>query len=97
MRVCEKGVTHALHIFSEGPHGLSLANQDWVDGKFGVQYTITQMLRITEKIQNGEIELPAGNIENSEQTRQVISTDRAPNEEVAVWPDIADTWLMKVM
>jgi acetyl esterase/lipase len=94
---CRKnGVPFALHIFSEGPHGLSLSNREWADGKFGDAYTYAQIEKTVEKIQNEEITV-------SSELRQYFMTllanvpsEREPYPEVAIWPELACCWLDRV-
>jgi acetyl esterase/lipase len=44
------GVPYALHIFTEGHHGLSLANAEWSEGHFGEPYTMAQTFAVMEAL-----------------------------------------------
>lgn len=94
----EKGVPYALHIFSDGNHGLSLSNDVWVSNQYGEPYTTKQAQRILEKIRTGELTV-------SEEDRMRIEElshmgigpkEELVREEVAVWPVLAHGWLRKV-
>lgn len=96
----EKGVKYALHIFSEGPHGLSLANQDWADGNFGIPYTAEQLTRIIEKAKSGEIPIPqeiTAMFASFEEQGKVALEKNKPNEEVAIWSELATQWLKMIL
>ncbi|MFV0556873.1 MAG: alpha/beta hydrolase [Lactovum sp.] len=89
-------VPFAAHIFSKGAHGLSLANERWAAGEYGEKYTMEQVYKILEAIENDEIKLP-------EQIKELLKeqfSDKKPeinyrrvNHEVASWMDLADEWL----
>lgn len=89
------GVTFALHIFSHGPHGLSLANQDWADGKFGEYYAYAQIVKVVESIRNFSVSVSP---EVTDYLTGILSDvpKSQPNEEVAVWPDLAHQWLENI-
>lgn len=92
----ESGVPFALHIFSDGPHGLSVANSAWGDGQFGDCYPNAQMVKVVEKIQNGEISVSPETTGNLVRLISDEPKKRKPNEEVAVWPELAHTWLKRI-
>ena len=91
-------IPYALHVFSAGPHGLSLANEDWACQRFGGEYNLEQFRRLREAIE-------AGKIPDTEFNRKTVENGllpwqegvRDPNRdiwpEVAVWPQLADMWL----
>ncbi|SDN78349.1 alpha/beta hydrolase [Alkalicoccus daliensis] len=58
-----KGVKLEHHVFGNGKHGLSLANEAWIKGEWAYkehgQYTITQMLETLEHHVEKRIELPS--------------------------------------
>lgn len=95
-------VGYALHVFSDGHHGLSLADGVWASGEYGEPYTMEQIYNIVEKVKAGDIVL-----EENEKVRFLKEHDRSernnqdkiqeyPHEEVALWPDLAEKWLKKV-
>lgn len=94
---CRKhGIPFALHIFSDGPHGLSVADRDWADGHFEDTYADEQTRRVIAKIQSGELRVPpevkADLLGRSGETWQ----GKEPNEEAAVWPELSHLWLKRV-
>ena len=94
------GIKHALHIFSEGPHGLSLADSDWAAGNWGTGHTTEQADLVLAAVGRGEIEL-------NDDTREIVARyedpdrrakqKRSENKEVAIWPDIAELWLSDIL
>lgn len=98
----------AYHVFSHGQHGLSLANEDWASGKFGEPYTMEQTMSIIAYFQANNIPVPeqlkgliqmtsASNMEEvSEESKAALDAMKA-NDEVAFWPELADTWLQKIL
>jgi len=98
---CRKaGVIFSLHIFSEGPHGLSLADDDWAAGRWGSEHTNEQMRLVMEKVSKGEIELTP---EGKEAAAWFSNPDkktfpeRKVNSEAAQWPEMAEIWLSRVL
>ena len=92
------GVPFAYHVFSGGPHGMSLADDDWVKARFGTPYTMEQNDQVIQAVLSGAI--PA-----SEETKQALSAMasgqdfqlplKEPDPEVSAWPLLAWTWLSK--
>lgn len=97
---CKKHkVPFAHHVFSEGVHGLSLADEVWAGGEVGGTYTKDQIVKMADAIQKEEIEL-------SEAAKKVVTDyleeskrakDREPNPEAAIWPELAAGWLKKIL
>lgn len=51
---CRKaGVLFAHHVFSKGKHGLSLANEQWLNEEYGEPYTLEQIRKLAERIKEG--------------------------------------------
>lgn len=95
-------IRFALHVFTEGRHGLSLADQVWANGEFGEPYTMEQIDNIVNKVKSGDIILSedakANLLERFDKNEDSDSQETVleqPNEEVAVWPELADKWLKK--
>lgn len=95
---CRKsGVPHAHHVFSGGPHGLSLADEVWASQDFGEPYTMDQVFRIVSAVKDGTIPMPEE--AKKELLAQLswsegeVKAEFQPVEEAAVWPDLAVTWL----
>lgn len=95
----EKGVPYALHIFSDGVHGLSLCNEAWVSNQYGEAYTTRQARLVLERIQAGEVKVNKEDHQRIEDlTRMGIGPkEELVREEVAVWPHAAELWLRKAM
>ncbi len=98
-------VPYALHIFSEGGHGLSTADEKWVNREFGEPYTFEQIFKVAEAINKGELKLPKDIEQNTLESEKFIRDflsgkldfGHVPNPEVAVWLDIAEKWLDKTL
>lgn len=82
-----EGVPFAYHVFSDGQHGLSLANEDWASGRFGVPYSLAQIECTVSFFKEHNIAIP-------EEANPAFNKVK-PNKEVAVWPELADAWLEK--
>lgn len=99
MALKQAGVPFEHHVFPKGRHGLSLANEDWANGRFGEPYVMEQMMGIAEAAKNGEIEAPqeAMGFLNFFIHPEAVDTTSfpagVPVKEVAVWPDLADVWM----
>lgn len=92
----EKGVPVACHIFSEGEHGLSLADEDWAQWRKQSPYTEEQRIKVKERIKSGELSVPEAALrELEEEERQQEQPPRTPQPEVAVWPVLADAFMRK--
>lgn len=93
----EKGVPVASHIFSDGEHGLSLADEDWVNWRKQSDYTLEQQVRIVEKIKSGELIIPeeVRKALEEEEKAQTQLQPRSVHPEVAAWPEMADAFLKK--
>ena len=102
-------VSFELHVFGNGGHGLSLANEDWASGNYGGHYTMQQFLETLEFCIENRIELsPPFN--NLREIPEGISVKEAiiqgmreftpptnPDEGIAIWPILAHNWLKKVL
>lgn len=100
----ENGVPFAHHVFSEGRHGLSLANEKWANGEYGEPYTMEQTLKIAENVKNGNIQVSEEvkesflpQFERSEEETKALLAENSPNDEVAVWPVLAHQWIKAVL
>ena len=96
IEACRKhGVPCAFHMFSKGRHGLSLADEDWAEGRKQDPYTTEQIGCIIEKVKAGELTLPAGMQEKFSGGGDFPAN--IPDPEVAVWPILADAFLQSHM
>lgn len=101
-------IPFAYHVFSNGQHGLSLANEEWALGQFGKPFTMEQTIFIAAYFKANNIPVPE-QLEALIQMNSASSMDEIPevfketmgtmkaNDEVAVWPELADTWLHNVL
>lgn len=96
----EKGIQHAMHLFSWGPHGTSLANEEWASKMhFGEKYTFDQLAMIMDAIQRNEIELSEKRKKEFLQAIPPMFQDETPGQsypELTVWPDLADAFLKEL-
>lgn len=94
----DKGIPFAYHIFSEGPHGMSLADDDWVHGRFGEPYTMEQTFRAMQAIEGGTVEVEEEVKKMLFSFQNMQSMELPINEvdpEVSVWPEMVVRWLLK--
>ena len=99
----KNGILYALHVFSEGKHGLSVGTQDWADNKYAANYPAAQLNALADACKNGEFEL---HDERAIQMLQFFTMEERPElpeeyrsypvPEVQIWPLLADQWLKKV-
>lgn len=107
---CKKaGVSYAHHVFSEGMHGLSIANEDWLEGRYGEPYTMEQVIRLIGLIREGKSGMPAeladqieeqcGFHKNAEELWQpeVKAWLQETVKEAGLWPALAKRWLEKTL
>ena len=100
----DHGIIHAHHVFSNGKHGLSLANEAWANGEYGDTDTMEQINRIVQCVKDGVIPLPEeakqqllASFDYDEETGKEMLKANIPSAEVAVWPVLADAWLKTVL
>ncbi len=94
----KNGVTYAMHIFSQGHHGLSLANEDWAEGRGCEPYTLAQTKRVIQALREGRFPMTeeakmAMNFADTEE--QGSRPKDHPVPEVTAWPGLAWDWLRK--
>lgn len=54
----EKGIPYAYHVFSNGKHGLSLADEAWADEQFGEPYTMEQTYKLGQAVMEDSFPVP---------------------------------------
>lgn len=93
----EHHIPYSLHIFSKGPHGLSLADKTWANEKFGEPYTLEQTFALMKAVEDDLIPLP-------DEVKQMLLSQKAMFtgevehqkgsvwDEVKVWPELVDEW-----
>lgn len=102
----DNGVKFAQHIFAEGPHGLSLATEDWLNGRFGDAYTMEQIYSFIDAVSSGRIEVSDGIREwierdyGKEKTKNFVWKTEDEKEylapilrNVSSWSDLAKSFL----
>ena len=91
------GVPRSIHIFSNGRHGLSLANKAWADYRQNGSFTYEQVNRFTRMALDGKIkvsnETKKDLVMNSHFGTGVLTRDDQPVQEVTIWPQLADMFL----
>ena len=109
-RACKKaGVPYAHHIFTDGVHGMSVANEAWLEGKNRDSYTLEQIVKLADAIQNGETGYPP---EKGSEILRERGLSGEPREkwspemkewlrtvlpEVGMWPEMARRWLERIL
>lgn len=100
----KKGIPFAHHVFSSGKHGLSLANEAWARGDYGKTDTMRQTSGVVKAIKNGELAIPESGrqkildaFDYNEQSGRELLRGNIPNDEAAIWPLLADTWVKAVL
>jgi acetyl esterase/lipase len=106
----EQGVAYEHHIFGNGKHGLSLANEDWASGNYGGDYTMKQFYETLQYLVDNGIELPEpfnmfGTFPEGASVQDVIKQgmkqyaqqqNNQPDKGIAIWPDLANNWIRKL-
>lgn len=99
----EAGVPFAMHLFSDGPHGLSTSDAAWVGESWKADYVLEQSYAIIEQIRQGNLKHVPSNwtietflAHGKNVARDSFLYDAVPNKEVAVWPQIAHSWLQQL-
>jgi len=99
MALKEAGVPFEHHVFPKGIHGLSLANEDWAEGRFGEPYVMEQIMGVADAVKSGNLDVPQEALGflnffiHPENADKFSFPANSPVKEVAVWPDLADTWM----
>jgi len=98
----QHGVSVALHLFSDGPHGLATADDYWLKESWKPDYVSEQAFVVLEQIKNGTIQsvqhnefLDAYLTHGRKAVTDHFIYGKEPIPEVAVWPEIAYSWLVK--
>jgi acetyl esterase/lipase len=106
----ENGVSFEHHVFGNGKHGMSLANEDWASGNYGRAYTMEQLFETAKYLMDNNIELPPpyNNIREIPEgisIREAIMKEKVKehkegsqaDEGIAVWPQLAHSWIKKIL
>lgn len=98
------GIPFALHIFSDGEHGSSLADEEWASGEYGGFYCMDQFFANMQYRIDNEIPMPNKMFPLPPKGTDYRSmVENAPkdhlkknaNPEIALWPELAAEWLKK--
>lgn len=95
MALRRAGVPFAHHVFSDGVHGLSTADEAMARRDFGEDYAERQLLCLSEAAARGEVTLPGEAQRKLSALLNRTPRTREANPEAAVWPELADMWLRK--
>lgn len=97
-------IPYAHHVFSQGKHGLSLANDTWANHEYGDPYSLEQIYRLIDAMRAGQVDVPESETARlteqfypDESKGQTMYSGQEPNEEAAVWPVLANSWLKQVL
>ena len=94
----EHHIPYSLHIFSKGPHGLSLADETWANEEFGEPYTLEQTFALMKAVEDDLIPLP-DEVKQMLLNQKAMLTGEVEHQkgnvwnEVKVWPTLVDEWL----
>ena len=101
------GVPYALHVFSDGRHGLSVATQEWADNKYAAPYTLRQSEAAAKAVREGAAPKPEGEgaiflamlggADAADSGEPVPEYTHSPNPEASIWPELTDSWLKKML
>jgi acetyl esterase/lipase len=110
-RACkEQGVIFEHHVFGNGKHGLSLANEEWASGHYGGDYTFQQLYDTLQYFVDKGIELPDpfkmfGAIPERTSVQDVVKQrmqqfaqrqNNHPDQGIAIWAELANNWIRKL-
>lgn len=79
-----KNIPCALHIFSQGKHGLSLANTQWQKHKNNINYTMEQLIKLKQTIPSN-----SDKFKKIDRRLNTVGGNAQPNLEVIQWVNIA--------
>ncbi|MBO4591678.1 MAG: alpha/beta hydrolase [Eubacterium sp.] len=100
------GVNYAHYVFPKGIHGLSVANEEMINGWTGEEYTFDQLWRAVDAVKKGEaIDVSPERIaelkaqfpdEPTEQEPMENPFDKTLIEDVGCWPELARVWMSRL-
>lgn len=98
MALNKAGISFEHHVFPRGRHGLSIANEDWAEGRFGEPYTMEQLACMAKAMEAGTIQVPPDKAEvlkpfSHPETDRPSFPTCTTFPEVMVWPELADRWM----
>ena len=102
------GVPTELHLFNNGPHGMSTSNDAWAYDGLKAYYTMEQMMEIMQYLVDNEMPLippydQMGPVPKGTDVRKMyeaalgtLPPNGVPDAGIAAWPQMADCWLVKM-
>lgn len=105
----EQEVIFEHHVFGNGLHGMSLANEEWASKNYGGIYTMQQFFETIQFCVDNHIELPppfnmVSEIPEGVSVKEAIlqgmnqfSPPLHADDGIAVWPELANNWLKKIL
>lgn len=107
---CKKaGILFAHHVFSEGKHGMSVANEEWLNRKLDYPYSLEQLKCVIRALQKGEIKdcsetatsvldkLGLGDKKQPDMTKDELAEVQKHMKEVGIWSRLAMQWLENIL
>lgn len=76
---------------------LVTCNEQWASRECGGAYTKEQMQLLVKSIENGTITLPKEAEEKVYEEVTKVRPKDEPNEEVSIWPELADRWVKAIL
>jgi acetyl esterase/lipase len=100
----EKNIYYAHYVFPTGIHGLSVANDDFFNARFGEPYTMKQVFMAVDAVKAGkgvdvsderkkELEIQFG---GDVMAPPEIVHDKNLRYEVGLWPKLAEIWMERI-
>ncbi len=95
----QQGVPYAHHVFTQGQHGLALADDAWLEGRHGECFTTRQLEMLDEMVEAGRVPgFSAGALAPyfapPEDAGEAYRAQLEKDCRIArVWPDLAIAWL----
>lgn len=107
---CRKAkIPFAHHVFTDGAHGMSVATEDWLEGRNEEVYTMEQLVKLTTAIREGKTNYPP---EKGEELLEQYGMDGKKREkwtteqkewlrgvmpEIRMWKELAAAWLERTL
>ena len=104
----DKGIPFAHYVFPKGFHGLSVATEDFFQGRFGEPYTMEQVMLAVKAVKSGRgvnvserrraelqaqfPDAPAGEAKSAA-PEEYFNAGPDAYRDVRLWPDLASSWL----
>jgi acetyl esterase/lipase len=105
----EQGIAFEHHVFGNGNHGMSLANEDWASGNYDGAYTMQQFFETIQFLIDNNKELPTpfnmmGKLPKGVNVKELFlegmkrqAQSQQPDKGIAIWPELAHNWLKKIL